>query len=36
MDLLKFIPKQHHDFFKKLEFEQNQSDYGLASDVSDE
>lgn len=34
IQLLKFVPKEHHDFFNNLKFD-NEEDYGLASDDED-
>lgn len=33
--LLKFVPSEHHDFYKALKCDENQLDYGLASDAED-
>lgn len=36
IDLLKYVPIEHHEFFKSLSYQDDKQDYGLASDVSDE
>lgn len=35
MDLMKYVPKQHHPFYEQLQHDSDEKDYGLASD-SDE
>lgn len=35
IDLLKYVPAEHHEFFTTLKHQNDKNDYGLASDCSD-